>query len=230
MFSQWLLCSCFILVFVTVGSQGNRPVESNSASMDHEIYPHHSIIHSLLHKLQGYHPEQDLPQSKKSFLFSPFPCLINWILIRLACHSKKKICLSGVLSNGLFVSLKPWATISGSQNRSLVHRQLNVSRRNGSAVNRSLFQPVEIIICSIPTFGDGHIPVHYPPPCNACFTRVLNKAKALVCISSFRIFVFNLLCHIQAQTAVGYFEYLSLSACANRPNSCPTFSVPLEKS
>jgi hypothetical protein len=28
------------------------------------------MMHSLLHKLQGYHPEQDLPQSKNQFCIS----------------------------------------------------------------------------------------------------------------------------------------------------------------
>ncbi|EFX66762.1 hypothetical protein DAPPUDRAFT_331774 [Daphnia pulex] len=65
MFSRWLLSSCFILVFLTVGSRGNnhQDVVQSSATLDHEIYPHHSVMHSLLHKLQGYHPEQDLPQN-----------------------------------------------------------------------------------------------------------------------------------------------------------------------
>nr|CAH0111093.1 unnamed protein product [Daphnia galeata] len=64
MFSNWLLCSCFLLFLAVGDSQGNQQIESNTATLlDHEIYPHHSMMHSLLHKLQGYHPEKDLPQN-----------------------------------------------------------------------------------------------------------------------------------------------------------------------
>jgi hypothetical protein len=62
---------------MAVGSQGNHQDVAQSATLDHEIYPHHSMMHSLLHKLQGYHPEQDLPQSKILVFLFQFKLQIN---------------------------------------------------------------------------------------------------------------------------------------------------------
>ena len=82
MFFNWLLCSYFLL-FVAVGDsqenkQVNQQIESNIATLlDHEIYPHHSMMHSLLHKLQGYHPEKDLPQSNTNSFISINPMYLT---------------------------------------------------------------------------------------------------------------------------------------------------------
>lgn len=118
MFFNWLLCSCFLL-FVAVGdSQGNQQIESNAATLlDHEIYPHHSMMHSLLHKLQGYHPEKDLPQSNITKWFISNPMVFNLIdfEIRLA-YNPKEIIVSDLLSDWLFVSVKSWPNVLCSQN------------------------------------------------------------------------------------------------------------------
>ncbi|XP_059351838.1 uncharacterized protein LOC130690440 [Daphnia carinata] len=65
MFSCWLLFfSCFV-AFVPLGCQGNHHEGSavDSSSFDHDIYPHHSIIHTLLHRFQGHQTANDLPQN-----------------------------------------------------------------------------------------------------------------------------------------------------------------------
>lgn len=90
MLSCWLSFFCCFVASLPLGCQGNhhRGSAVDSSSFDHDIYPHHSIIHSLLHRFQGHQTANDLPQSITDicssnswipiFLSVHFPTLWNW--------------------------------------------------------------------------------------------------------------------------------------------------------
>ncbi|KAI9559355.1 hypothetical protein GHT06_016144 [Daphnia sinensis] len=65
MFPCWLICFCCFVALLPLGSQANHHEGSavDSSSFDHDIYPHHSIIHTLLHRFQGHQTANDLPQN-----------------------------------------------------------------------------------------------------------------------------------------------------------------------
>ncbi|XP_032784520.2 uncharacterized protein LOC116922194 [Daphnia magna] len=65
MLSCWLSFFCCFVASLPLGCLGNhhRGSAVDSSSFDHDIYPHHSIIHSLLHRFQGHQTANDLPQN-----------------------------------------------------------------------------------------------------------------------------------------------------------------------